>query len=418
MSKYLNLLKAHKYIAIVGIATAVYTFGSGLVFFLLPILSSKMTENFAVIGFLIAIPNIVSLFFDIPTGGLSDRIGRKKLTILGLCGMILFAFLLPLANSIQLLAIFLLILGFSNQLINVPIRAYIMDISPKDKTSEYFSVQTTGMQVGFALAPILAGILLSQELAKGTNAISLLYAVTCLIAIAIICVGFRETVKGEGSTFDGVKSLIRKDKIFMKGLLEYTTLKSVGLVIFLLTLMFIITDGVIWTLEPLYYQQGINTETVGIILSMFVIPFIFFQLPAGFVADKFGKIKILVIGLLLAGSFLILFGLTKDIHVMISAAFIATFGLALAIPATDGLLTDVSSGKKRGSIVGVWDIAEDLGYVIGPIVGGIVAEFYKDITIPFVFLGILLLLLVLPVVFIKTKTSTNLFYLKLLIKTD
>ncbi len=38
-----------------------------------------------------------------------------------------------------------------------------------------------------------------------------------------------------------------------------------------------------------------------------------------------------------------------------------------------------------------------------PIVGGIVAEFYKDITIPFIFLGVLLLLLVLPVILIKTK---------------
>jgi len=136
---------------------------------------------------------------------------------------------------------------------------------------------------------------------------------------------------------------------------------------------------------------------------MFVIPFIFFQIPAGFLADKIGKIKILVLGLLLAGSFLILFGLTRDIYVMITAAFISTFGLALAIPATDGLLTDVSSGKRRGGIAGVWDVAEDLGYVIGPLVGGVIAEFYSDITIPFIFLGVSILLLIIPVMYVTTK---------------
>lgn len=403
MSKYLNLLRNHKYILILGIATGIYSIGNGAIFFLLPILSSNLTENFAIIGFLIAIPSIISMFFDIPTGGLSDRIGRKKLAILGLCGMILFALLLPTANSILVLAIFLLLLGFSNQLINVPIRAYLMDISPKDKTSKYFSVQTTGMQIGFAAGPIIAGILLSQELVKGITMVSLLYIITCLISILILYFGFKETVKGGSPIFTGMRSLIRKDKIFMREILDYATLKSAGLMIFLLTLMFIITDGLIWAIEPLYYKQGIDPGTVGIILSMFVIPFVFFQIPAGFIADKIGKIKVLITGLLLAGSFLILFGLTRDISGMMITAFISTFGLALAIPSIDGLLTDISSGKERGGIVGVWDVSEDLGYIIGPIVGGIIAEFYKDITIPFVFLGISILLLVPLVVWIKIK---------------
>ena len=408
ISKYMSLLKTHRYIAIAGIATAFYTFGNGLVFFLLPILIGSMTKNFALLGFLIAIPSAVSMFFDIPTGGLSDHVGRKKIVIMGLCGMILFAFLLPTAGSIQLLAIFLLVLGFSNQLINVPIRAYIMDISPKDKTSEYFGVQTTGMQIGFALAPIVAGFLLSKGLVNGTSMISLLYTLACLIPIFIIFFGFNEKAKSKGSVLSGIKSLIRTDKIFMREIFEYTNLKSVGLVIFLLTLMFIIADGLIWAIEPLYYNLGIDTENVGILLSMFVIPFILFQIPAGFLADKIGKIKILLLGLLLAGSFLILFGLTKDIYVMIITAFISTLGLALAIPATDGLLTDVSSGKMRGGIVGVWDVAEDLGYIIGPIVGGIIAEFYKDITIPFIFLGASILLLVIPVLHINNKNKLSL----------
>lgn len=405
MLKYLILLKDHKYIVLVGIATAIYTFGNGLIFFLLPILSSSMTENFAIIGLLIAIPSIVSMFFDIPTGELSDNIGRKKLMTMGLCGMILFALLLPTVKSILSLMVFLLILGFSNQLINVPLRAYVMDISPKDKTSEYFGVQTTGMQIGFALAPIIAGILLSQSLMMGITTISLLYILLCLVVIIVLHFGSKETVRDDGSVLSGMQSVVQKDKIFMKGILEYTTLKSVGLMIFLLTLMFIITDGLIWAIEPLYYKQGIDTKTVGIILSMFVVPFILFQIPAGFVADKIGKIKVLLFGLLLAGVFLIFFGLTRDVNIMILTAFISTLGLALAIPATDGLLTDVSSGKERGGITGVWDTAEDLGYIIGPLAGGIIAEFYKDITLPFIFLGASLLLLIVPVLYIKNKSG-------------
>jgi len=59
----------------------------------------------------------------------------------------------------------------------------------------------------------------------------------------------------------------------------------------------------------------------------------------------------------------------------------------------------------KGGIVGVWDTAEDLGYVIGPLVGGVVAEVYKDITLPFIFFGVLLLLLILTVAYMRTKAS-------------
>ena len=47
--------------------------------------------------------------------------------------------------------------------------------------------------------------------------------------------------------------------------------------------------------------------------------------------------------------------------------------------------------------MGVWEVAEDLGYIIGPIAGGLIAEMYKDIAVPFVFLGALILILVVPV---------------------
>jgi len=401
--KFLEIIKGHKYIVLIGIASAIYTTGNGAVFFLLPLLLGKLTENFMLLGLMIAIPSVFSMFFDIPTGELADCVGRKKLVILGLGGMIVFALLLPFADSLETLAFLLLLLGFSNQLINVPIRSYVMEIAPKDKTSEYFGVQLTGMQLGFTLAPLIAGVLLSEDILAGRAVVSLLYIVTCALAIVLVHFGVRETLMERKSLACGIRSVITKDNIFMKGLMEYRALKSAGLVIFLLTLSFIITDGLIWAIEPLYNNLGIGTEMVGVILSMFVLPFVLFQIPAGFLADRVGKVKVLMFGLFLAGSFLIIFGLTRDVYIMITAAFVSTLGLALAVPATDGLLTDVSSGKDRGSVVGVWDVAEDLGYIIGPIMGGIIAELYQDITIPFIFLGAFLLLLIVPVLFIRNK---------------
>ncbi len=400
------MFRDHRFILFIGLSTAVYTLGGGAVFFLLPLLVSKLSDNLLLVGFMVALPSLSSLFFDIPTGELADCVGRKRLIVCGLFGMLLFSAFLPLASSIPSLFVLLLLLGFFNQLINVPVRSYVMDIAPKDKSSEYFGLLVTGMQLGFAVGPIIGGLLLSGNFSGGVCLISLLYAVTSVVSMLLVWFGVPETVKEKKGLVCGIKSVVTKDKIFMKGLLEYRALKSAGLLIFLLTLAFIVTDGVIWAIEPLYNDLGIGSETVGVILSMFVIPFVLFQIPAGILADRVGKTKVLIAGLLLAGSFFILFGLTRDVYLMMFSAFAATTGLALAIPAADGLLTDASTGKDKGCVVGVWDTAEDLGYLIGPILGGLIAEAYSDITLPFIFLGAMLLILIIPAYYLPRKPSS------------
>lgn len=70
-------------------------------------------------------------------------------------------------------------------------------------------------------------------------------------------------------------------------------------------------------------------------------------------------------------------------------------------------MTDISLKKEKGGVVGVWDVAEDLGYIMGPLVGGVVAEYY-GIDVPFVFLGILILLMI-PLVYVVSRKSRQLY---------
>lgn len=401
--KHLSPIKDNNRIIFLSVAAAVYAFGNSTLFFFLPLLLDKLTGDYLLLGLMIAIPYVVSMFFDVPTGELIDCSGRKQIIFLGLLGMILFALLLPYTDSLIGLALLLIILGFSNQLINVPIRSYVMEISPHGKTSEYFGIEKTSEQLGFALAfaPIIAGVLISEDVMASRIPISILYIITCLIAIIMVHYTVKETLTERKSIFCGIRSVVTTDRIFMKGLNEYRALKSKGIIIFLMTLSFVIIDGLIWAIEPLYNNLGIGTEMVGVILAMFVLPYVLFQIPAGFLADRYGKRKVLIIGLLIGGVFLLAFGLVeKTPPFLIACAFGATTGLAIACPSVDGLLTDISGEKQKGEIAGVWDISEDLGYVLGPIMGGLIAEMYNDISIPFIFIGALMLLLILPALFL------------------
>ena len=105
-----------------------------------------------------------------------------------------------------------------------------------------------------------------------------------------------------------VKDTIVKDNLYVKSLLDFKDLHFAGVAVLLATFIIVFVDGIVWTLEPLYTTLDIGAETVGLILSMFVLPFILFEVPAGMIADKFGKIRVFITGLVIAGVFLITFG--------------------------------------------------------------------------------------------------------------
>jgi MFS family permease len=364
-----------------------YAIGGGAFWFVFPILAEKAFNNMFVVGIIISFSSLVSLLFDIPMGRFSDRTGRKKLAFTGL---IILAMLGLVVSSLRTLPEFLLfafVLGFADLLILIPVRAYVMEISPEAKRSEYFGIFEAFVQLGFTIGPILAGILIADNFDQGiteTGQVMTLFSLLAAITVMLL----KETITVKEPVIKALKSIICTDKIYLEGISDFRTLQKAGFGILLTTFILVFIDGTIWAIEPLITKLGINPATAGIIMAMFIIPFILFEAPAGYLADRVGKKTLFFSGLIIAGLSLILFGLTINPNALITLAFIATTGLALTKPALDGLLSDLAAAKQRGSIVGVWDVAEDLGNIIAPLAGGFVAQTY-GIGTAFISLGCL-----------------------------
>jgi len=341
---------------------------------------------------LLSIPYIVSTIIAIPSGELSDRVGRKTVGMLGLLVVILVGIIAPSVDSLAEFIAFIVVLGISVQLINAPARAFVMDIAPDKMTSEYFGVFISFVNLGLAVGPMIVGFLMKDSLSVGVTTVSYMYIVIGFIGVLIFSI-LKDTVHERESLCSGIKNVFTIDKIFTKGIKQYKELKSLGLLILLLTILFTITDGFIWTLEPLYYQDLNLSSTMGsLILAMFILPLIFFGLPAGYLADKYGKTKALAFGLILSGISLISFGFSNTTPGLLISACLTSVGLAFAWASVSGLITDISVNKSRGSITGVWNMSMDIGYVIGPFLGGMLAGYFNNIGNAFSALGLLLLL--------------------------
>ncbi|VVB53680.1 Multidrug resistance protein MdtH [uncultured archaeon] len=398
-----STLLGDRQLLLLCISLFIFYLGGGAVLLLVPILAEKTVGRVEFVGLIMAVPAFISLLLSIPVGSLSDSLGRKNVLLAGFASMILPGIFLSISNDAFLLVVAMAFLGLGYALITTSSRAFVMDFAPRDGASKYFSFINTASSLGTAIGPFLGGILLVGGLQQGTLLIASLFIFTCAFA-GVVSLSLRETVKETTSVSKGLK-LLSKDGFYFRGFAEYGKLKSIGGVVFGLTFMLTFLDRAVWTFEPLYYNEGMNSYTVGLILSMFIIPYILFEIPGGFLADKYGKFKTLFLGLLVAGFSLILFGSTNSPTVLVAAAFLSTTGLALAWPSISGLLSDESDSHNRGQIVGVWNSSENLGFTLSPILGGLIAGYYQSISKVFTLVGVLFLFACIAVVLFKRSNK-------------
>lgn len=117
------------------------------------------------IGFGIAFSMVMvgRLFFQIPLGHYSDKIGRKPFIFWGLMLMAVSTILLGEVASISQLIILRLIQGIAAAGIAAPAFALAADLSKSGGEGRQMSVITMGFGLGIALGPLLAGLLVNYS---------------------------------------------------------------------------------------------------------------------------------------------------------------------------------------------------------------------------------------------------------------
>src|SRR5207302_1532472 len=99
------------------------------------------------------------------------------------------------------------------------------------------------------------------------------------------------------------------------------------------------------------------------------------QWPAGLLAERFGRRKMMVIGLVVAAGASISFLLPLSVEWLIALRFVQGLGFAAAIPAQLASVADVVPPAQLGRAYGWVSGAQQAGYIGGPAIGGFLAVF-------------------------------------------
>ncbi|MFX0006593.1 MAG: MFS transporter [Candidatus Hermodarchaeota archaeon] len=149
------------------------------------------------------------------------------------------------------------------------------------------------------------------------------------------------------------------------------------------TFLVLLGLSVIAPILPSYAETfNVNYTLVGLVVAAFGIARMLIDLPAGFLAQKYDKKSLMIMGLLLVSISSIMAGLAQNYWVLLIARIIEGFGSAIYVTTATIFIALVASPERRGFLMSIYSGFLLLGAIFGPSFGGYIANNY-GITAPF-----------------------------------
>ena len=136
-----------------------------------------------------------------------------------------------------------------------------------------------------------------------------------------------------------------------------------------------LNDGMVWGLLPIFLAaKNFKLEQIGIIVAVYPAVWGIGQLFTGKLADHFCKRNLIFCGMLLQSVALVLFLFFANFWMDISASAILGWGTAMVYPTFLASIAENIHPHQRAESIGIFRLWRDLGYAVGALLTGIIAD--------------------------------------------
>ena len=131
---------------------------------------------------------------------------------------------------------------------------------------------------------------------------------------------------------------------------------------------------VIPVLPTLMNELDISGSTVGYLVAVFALAQLICSPIAGKWVDQYGRKPMIIIGLFIFSVSELLFGLGQSVPVLFISRLLGGLSAAFIMPAVTAFIADITSMNERSKALGLMSAAINTGFIIGPGLGGFLAE--------------------------------------------
>jgi MFS family permease len=326
-----------------------------------------LTVKTAILSFIVVfgISKAITNYF---TGVLADRFGRKNLLILGWLIALPIPFILIYASNWSWIVFANLLLGINQGLTWSSTVVMKIDlVGEKDR----------GLAMGLNES---AGYLAVGGVAFFTGWVASTYGLIpypFYIGIVLSILGLLFSVFFIKDTKHHVaKESVTSDKRLLKRVFWETTWANKNLgSISQAGMVNNLNDGMVWGLFPILLA-GLNFDLkqIGVIVSIYPAVWGLGQLFTGKLADLLPKRALLFWGMLLQGLSLIFMAVTTEFHHFIVLSALLGIGTAMVYPTFLVGIAAYTNPVQRAESIGVFRLWRDMGYAIGAVLTGIIAD--------------------------------------------
>jgi MFS family permease len=138
-----------------------------------------------------------------------------------------------------------------------------------------------------------------------------------------------------------------------------------------------LNDGLAWGLFPLFFAAGgLGLAQIGLLAGLYPGVWGAAQLATGALSDRLGRKPLIVGGMWLQAAALILLPVTRGFAPWAGVMVLLGLGTALVYPTFLAAVSDVAHPSWRASAVGVYRLWRDLGYAVGALLAGLLADLF------------------------------------------
>ena len=333
-----------------------------------------LTSATAILAFVLAF-GVAKALTNLAAGALADRLGRRRLLIIGWLVALPVPLLIGLAPSWGWVIAANVLLGVNQGLAWSMTVVMKIDLAGPARRGLALGLNEAAGYLGVAATAFATGVLAASYAPRTIVWVGAALLAGVALGVAVMFVrdtGAHVALEQRAHAEHGRETPQTLRSAFAHATLRDPILRAcnqAGLVNNL-------NDALAWGLAPLYLAaNGATLHQIAVVAGAYPVVWGAGQLVTGWASDHLGRKPLIVAGMLVqAGALVVLVSGGGEFTSALGAAILLGVGTAMVYPTLIAAVSDTVQPHDRARIVGVYRFWRDTGFAIGALVAGISAD--------------------------------------------